>query len=110
MLTQTSVARELKAHFSELKDTFEGDIVGMVFRSSASLRLTNVGKTAYSRVHPAFIYKHDHKLLPRHMMGIAREITSPYYLSETLFVIFSEEDAMMIKLCGGVNRFIETLE
>lgn len=109
MSTQNSIAMELKMHFLELKDKSAGDIMSMVFRSSANLRLTGVGKTAYSRVHPAFIYKHDHNLLPRHLMGIAREITAPYYLSDTLFVIFSEEDAMMIKLCGGVNKFIETL-
>lgn len=110
MSTQNSVARELKIHFLELKDKPEKDIVNMVFRSSANLRLTVVGKTAYSRVHPAFIYKHERALLPKHLIGIAREIKEPYYLSDRLFVIFSEEDAMMIKLCGGVNRFIETLE
>lgn len=110
MPTQADIVRELKMRFSELRNTSETDIMDMVFRSTANLRLTRVGMTAYSRVHTAFTYKHEHALLPKHLMGIAREIKAPYYLSEKLFVIFSEDGAMMIKLCGGVDRFIETLE
>lgn len=110
MVTRADVVEELKMHFSELKNAAETEIVNMIFRSTANLRLTRVGMTAYSRVHPAFTYKHEHALLPKHLMGIGREITSPYYLSEKIFVIFSEEDAMMIKLCGGVDRFLETLD
>lgn len=110
MVTRTDVAEELKMHFSELKNTAETEIASMIFRSTANLRLTRVGMTAYSRVHTAFTHTHKRALLPRHLMGIGREITSPYYLSEKLFIIFSEEDAMMIKLCGGIDRFLETLD
>lgn len=111
MLTQDEIAKEIKLHYPDIKEKDTNAIQSAMFRSTANLRLTRIGMTLYAGAnHTAFTYKHDNALLPKHLMGISRQIQSPYYLTPRLFIIFSEGDALMIKLCGGLGRFIETLE
>lgn len=70
------------------------------------LRLTYLGYGALKQIVTCYEYTHDNSFKAKHTMALSN-LKYPYYLSRKYFVLFSEEDSLMLSLYGDVNTFLE---
>ena len=79
------------------------------FLYPTTLRLTSAGYKHLRQVFTAYPFDIDKQLLrPKHLIALADAMEYPYYITHSSLVVFSDSDAMIIKLCGTVEKFLET--
>jgi len=77
-----------------------------MFKHIDGLRLTLSGFMILRKIFTVYSFEIPITLKARHQIGIAR-MEYPYFLTERRLVLFSEMDAMVIKLHGGIEGFLE---
>ena len=79
-----------------------------VFSCPSSLRLTYSGYllTKYAFKEYSFDIR-GVSLVPKHLISLGKTMQFPYYITVSKLVVFSEADAVVIKLCGSVHKFLE---
>ena len=78
----------------------------LLFRSSDSLRLSLGGFIIIKNIFTAYSFAIPITLKTKHQMAMSN-MTYPYFLTAKRLVLFSEMDAAVITLCGGIERFLE---
>lgn len=103
--------------FTYLKDKY-GEGVDMrprdIFYNTRKkgLRLSSLGYQLLKREYDfyAFPIEKESKVTARHILALDAEMKWPYYLSSKQIVLFSEEDAVILKLVGGYDNWIQSLK
>ena len=98
---------ELKGNPSNTKlhDLDDKKLGALIFKRH-TVRLTYTGYKYLSKVADNYVYRHDNDFRPKHIIALA-ELKFPYYLSTKFFVLFSDEDALLVSLHGDVSKFLE---
>lgn len=91
-------------------DTSMCDIESEIFYRPGNIRLTYKGNMRLARLCNSYAFDHDIAFCAKHLIAIARELIYPYYLTSGILVLYSETDAAMVSLHGGVREFIESLD
>lgn len=71
-----------------------------------TIRLTRLGNTLLSKIVTPYEYTHNNEFKAKHIMALSN-LSYPYYLSPTKFIIYSTDDAIMVSLHGDVTTFLE---
>ncbi len=79
----------------------------ILFHHPDGLRLSLAGFIIIRKVFTAYSFSIPKGLKSRHRFGMSK-IEFPYFSSVSRLVLFSEMDASVVTLCGGVERFLET--
>lgn len=79
----------------------------LLFHHPHSLRLTFRGFLVLKNIFTVYSFEMDATLTARHQMGMSK-MEYPYYVTTKRLILFSEMDAMVIKLHGGIKGFLET--
>lgn len=85
------------------------EIISFMFKRTQGLRLTRGGDKILSRYLPNYRFPHHYHFKAKHLIQITRQFTSPYYIGLRVVTLYSDEDAMMVKLCGGLTEFLDNL-
>ena len=76
-----------------------------VFRNH-TISLTRAGFMLLSKIVTPYEFAHDNEFKTQHLLALSN-LKHPYYVSDTKFVVFSSEDAIMINLHENITTFLE---
>src|ERR1035437_4257187 len=103
-----------EALFVEIRKTFEdyqcmddAQLNKLLFHHPDGLRLSLTGFRAVKKIFTAYSFEIPETLKSRHRRGMA-QFTYPYFLTPSRLILFSEMDAVIIKLAGSIEAFLET--
>ena len=109
MEKRLQIAKELRLKAAGYDLLSDEQFATLIFRAHSTLRLSDQGLLILSRFYKEYEFRTNTLISIRGLILLSKELTIPYYLSELKFVVFSEEVAMMIALCGGVDMYLKTL-
>lgn len=104
---KNAILREVRAKVPETMTMDDNALTLWLFRQNSSLRLTFKGFIILKKMFTAYSFGIDGELKSRHLAGMSI-MEYPYYITDSRLILFSETDAMVIKLAGGVLNFLET--
>ena len=78
----------------------------IIFRSPTGLRLNFQGFLILKNIFTVYSFELDVTLTAKHQIGMDK-MEYPYYITNKRLILFSEMDAMVIKLHGGIKGFLE---
>ena len=72
-----------------------------IFYNKFTVRLTAEGKNRCSKLYDKWEFPLESDTLTSgQLLNLMRKMTYPYYISRSNLILFSEEDAFMVKLAG----------
>lgn len=77
-----------------------------IFYHQTSLRLTKNGFLVIRNIFTPYVFELPDTIMSRHQMAMSR-MQYPYFIAKSSIVLFSEMDSVMVKLHGGIERFLE---
>ena len=103
-----------KAIFSEIKSKYEAaaslddsQLNKLLFHHPDGLRLSLTGFIVIKAIFTAYSFEIPDTLKSRHQRGMSK-MEYPYFFTARRLILFSEMDAMVVKLAGGIEAFLET--
>lgn len=97
---------EVRKETPELAPLTDEELNNLIFHHPDGLRLSLTGFRVIKKIFTAYSFELPNTIKSRHQFGLG-QMTYPYYLTSKRLVLFSEMDAMVIKLHGGVQGFLE---
>jgi hypothetical protein len=101
-----AIFQEIRDSISELSHKNDDDLEKIIFNSRVGLRLSREGYKVFKRLFDIYVFDVPLTIKTKHILGLST-LEYPYYFSRKKLVVFSEGDALTIKLCGSVERFLE---
>lgn len=107
----TSLKKEIfqeicRHHPGKLENVSDEQMNRLIFHHPDGLRLSLNGFLQVKAIFTAYSFEIPITLKSRHNRGMSK-MTYPYYLTNRRLVLFSEMDALMIKLHGSIEGFLE---
>lgn len=103
-----------KAIFQEIRNNHEKaaplddeQLNKLIFHHPDGLRLSYSGFIIIKNIFTAYSFEIPESIKSRHRFGLSK-MEFPYFFTKRRLILFSEMDAMVIKLHGGVEGFLET--
>lgn len=101
------------AIFEEIRkqnDTFIGatdeQMNSFIFHHNDGLRLSYSGFLVIKKIFTAYSFAIPDNIKTRHRYGMSK-MEYPYFFTAKRLILFSEMDASVIKLSGGIENFLE---
>lgn len=104
---KTIIFREIKENYAESHHLTDDELNALMFHNKDSLRLSLTGFVIIRNVFTAYSFEIPDTLKTKHQMGLSK-MQFPYFFTKRRLIVFSEVDASMITLCGGIVQFLET--
>jgi hypothetical protein len=98
---------EVKKQFPEFAALDDVKLNNLIFHHPSGLRLSTVGYRVIKKILTPYSFELPNTIKSRHQFGLG-QMTYPYYLTSKRIVLFSDMDAMVVKLHGGIQGFLET--
>lgn len=97
------IFKEVKNKYEKHKGLSDEDLDQLMFRTEH--RLTFSGFVLLKHIFTAYSFEIPITLKARHYIGMS-VLSSPYFLTSKKLVLFSSEDALIVKLSGSVELFL----
>ena len=98
---------EIRRILKEYQSVDDVQLNKLLFHHPDGLRLSLTGFRAVKKIFTAYSFEIPETLKSRHRLGMAR-MEYPYFFTPRRLILFSEIDAMVVKLAGGIEAFLET--
>ncbi len=98
---------EVRNKHEDAKNLNDDQLNKLIFHHPTGLRLSLTGFRIIKGIFTAYSFQIPVTLKSRHQRGMS-SLIYPYFLTAKRLVLFSDMDAMTVKLCGGVEPFLET--
>jgi len=98
---------EVRKYHKEVQDMDNDQLNKLLFHHQEGLRLSLKGFIVVKSIFTAYSFQIPETLKSRHRRGMSK-MTYPYFFSARRLILFSDMDAAVIKLAGGVEQFLET--
>lgn len=95
--------RKQRVDMQELDDT---QMNNLIFHHADGLRLSLAGFVAIKAIFTAYSFELPEDIKTRHRFGMSR-MEYPYFFTKRRLILFSEMDAMVVKIHGGIEGFLE---
>jgi hypothetical protein len=102
-----AIIEEVKKSKRKFSDRDVATLNAEFFLQENTLRLSYYGYINIKDVFTPYPFELDYTIRPKHLIGLAKVMKYPYYLSRMKLVLFSDSDAIMISLYGDVRIFLE---
>ena len=102
-----AIFSEVRKQHSTSASLSDDQLNNMLFHSASGRRLTFKGYLVLKNIFTVYSFEMDVSITAKHQIGMSK-MAYPYYVTSKRLILFSEMDAMMIKLHGGVKGFLET--
>ena len=99
-----SEIRENNVEYSAMSDD---DLNKHIFHHQTGLRLTLAGFIIVKKIFTAYSFELPITIKSKHQRAMAK-MEYPYFFTKRRLILFSEMDAMVVKLHGGTESFLET--
>jgi hypothetical protein len=96
-----------KHHGGEVENLSDEQMNTLMFHHPDGLRLSLNGFVQVKSIFTAYSFEIPENIKSRHRQALAK-LEYPYFFTKRRLILFSEMDAMMIKLQGGIESFLET--
>lgn len=97
--------------FEQLDVETRDEAERLIFFRNNTIRLSYKGNQLLSKVADSYSFEHGMKELKAgHIITITRQFKYPFYLSGKFLVLYSSEDAALIKLYGSVETFLDKIK
>lgn len=83
------------------------DLNKLIFHHADGLRLSLSGFIIIKKIFTAYSFAIPATLKTKHRYGMSK-MEYPYFFTARRLILFSEMDAMVIKIHGGIEGFLET--
>ena len=103
---KTAIIGDVRKNFPESGKLTDEQLINVLFRNPRTLRLTQEGYFILKSLFTAYIFEIPESIKAKHQLGMSR-MQFPYFLTKRKLVLFSELDAMTVKLSGGIELFLE---
>ncbi len=98
---------ELRKHTPEYVDQTDDELNKLFFYNPSMLRLSLTGFISCKSIFTAYSFEMSDEIVSRHRRALSK-LEFPYYFTTKRLILFSEMDATMVKLCGGIAAFLES--
>jgi hypothetical protein len=98
---------EVRKHHETAQELDDEQLNKLLFHHPDGLRLTLGGFRIIKAIFTAYSFEIPETLKSRHRRGMSK-MEYPYFFTARRLILFSEMDAMVIKLAGGIESFLET--
>jgi len=103
---KSAVFNEIRKAHEEMAGLTDEQLHSELFHTQDSLRLSLAGFIIIRKIFTAYSFELPETIKSRHRMGMAK-MEYPYFFTKTRLILFSEMDAMVVKLSGGIEGFLE---
>lgn len=97
---------ELQKHDEELANLSNEELNKLLFHHADGLRLSLRGFVQIKSIFTAYSFEIPETIKSRHRLALSK-MEYPYFFTTKRLILFSEMDAMMVKLHGGIQNFLE---
>ena len=104
-----AIFTEIRKHNkdSNIVDLSDEKLNLLIFHHPNGLRLTLSGFIHLKKIFTVYSFEIPNILKSKHRICLAK-MEFPYFFTTKRLILFSEMDAMMIKLQGGIEKFLES--
>jgi hypothetical protein len=104
------------AIFNEIRKFYKDDTAvlsdlelnHLIFHHPDGLRLTLNGFVQLKRIFTVYSFEMPDNIKSKYQRNLAK-LEFPYFFTQRRLILFSEMDAMVVKLAGGVEQFLENI-
>lgn len=101
---------EVRDKFSQYYNVTDKDLNNKMFIQPQSNRLTAWGCSVLGQIYTNYVFDYNQPLKPKHLLAIARNIKFPFFINDQKLILFSSEDAFLLKICANdVNLWTERI-
>lgn len=104
---KAAIFNEVRKHHEKSVGLSDDELNQLIFHHPNGLRLNYHGFLILKNIFTVYSFEMDVTLTAKHQIGMAN-MEYPYYMTAKRLILFSEMDAMVIKLHGGIKGFLET--
>lgn len=98
---------EVKKNFGEAGALNSDQLNKLLFHHPDGLRLSLKGFVVIKSIFTAYSFEMPETIKAKHQHALSK-MEYPYFVTKRRLILFSDMDAMMIKIHGGVQGFLET--
>jgi dGTP triphosphohydrolase len=106
-LLKFALFAEIRNKNEEYKSLNDDELNQLVFHHKDGLRLSLTGFMIIKKIFTAYSFSMPATIKSKHLFGLSK-MEYPYFVTRRRLVLFSDMDAMVIKLAGGIEQFLET--
>lgn len=103
---KTAIFAELRKTHPKSETYTDEQMHELIFHHRAGLRLSQAGYFLLKNVFTAYPFEIPETMKTKHHAAMAN-LEFPYFFTKRRLVLFSEMDAMTVKLSGGIEQFLE---
>lgn len=104
---KSAIFREVRNRHEESAMHTDEQLDQIIFlHTGSTLRLSFKGFLLLKNIFTVYSFEVPYTLKAKHQIGLSR-MEYPYYITAKRLILFSEMDAAVIKLYGGVEKFLE---
>ena len=103
---KSAIFGEVRKQHEKSADLSDDEHNQIIFHHNSGLRLTFQGFLILKNIFTVYSFEMDITLTAKHQIGMST-LSYPYYINPKRFILFSEMDALVVKLQGGVKPFLE---
>lgn len=101
-----AIFNEVRNNHEKYVNNTDIELNQFIFRNPSGLRLTFPGFLILKNIFTVYSFEMPSDLKAKHFIGMDK-MEFPYFVTSKRLVLFSEMDSMVIKLCGGIEGFLD---
>lgn len=102
-----AIFEEIRKHYDQASDMDDDRLNKLLFHHPDGLRLSLTGFVIIKAIFTAYSFEIPETMKSRHRFGMSK-MEYPYFFTKKRLILFSEMDAMVVKIHGGIEGFLET--
>ena len=103
---KSAIFNEIRKAHEEMTGLTDEQLNSEMFHKPDSLRLSLAGFIVIRKIFTAYSFELPQTIKSRHRIGMSK-MEYPYFFTKSRLILFSEMDAMVVKLSGGIEGFLE---
>lgn len=101
-----AIFKEVRINNHDFEILNDNELNSLLFHHPDGLRLSLTGFANLKNIFTVYSFEIPETIKSKHRLGMSK-MTYPYFFTKSRLILFSELDAMTIKLTGGIERFLE---
>lgn len=101
-----AIFNEVRLHHEKSRNCSDQELNQIIFHHNSGMRLTFTGFLILKKIFTVYSFQMASGMKSRHYIGM-NTLSYPYYMTSTRLILFSEMDAMAVKLSGSIMQFLE---
>jgi dGTP triphosphohydrolase len=104
---KAAIFTEVRSKHETAASLDDNQLNKLLFHHPDGVRLSLTGFIIVKSIFTVYSFELPDTIKSRHQRAMSK-IDYPYFVTKKRLILFSESDAITIKLCGDVERFLET--